>query len=349
MALYQPLWMQDGNYSAQLDRQVMDAFVPGNQSVVVNVTDLQALQRAAGANMSVDVQPGRALIYGTSIFMQGQYMCWSDAVFNVPIAAAPPSGQSRYDLIVAQVRDSNVVGGAYDDWIITAVTGVPATTGNQAVPAAPASSMILAYVTVGPLVTSIVNANILDRRLYLTTDSRPVPVAASSGRISYTDATGQIFVAQGGVVGGAYRKAHDVLYARTYYNGGSNTVAGDHVFAFDTIDYDTYGLFLSKYSFVTPLAGIYLLNTQINVLATAVNQWISVRFAQLVGATWVTLAAGGTNAVAVGNQMVVPVTAVRKIPASTQITVYLNPSVSGLNILQGSSGCFFEAAYMGPG
>lgn len=187
MALYPPLWMQEGTYPANLDRFfIQDALGPG-PALLGGSGSLQASQHAAGANMSVDVAPGRALILGTDITNQGGYTVWSDGVVNVPIATAPGAGQSRIDVIVAQVRDDFVIGGGHSDFVIVPIQGTAAATGSQVAPAVPASSMALANVLVGPGVASIVTANITDVRPYARTNttqlvvSRPLATLAIGG------------------------------------------------------------------------------------------------------------------------------------------------------------------------
>ena len=167
MTLYSPLWEQNDSYSADLDRVLIDLMFP--YGGVFASGDLLVSQRAAGINRSVDVSTGRSAIPGTDVTAQGKYICWSDAVTNVPLDAAPGTGESRYDLIVAQVRDSDAIGGADNDWIITVVKGTAASTGSQTVPATPASAIDLAVILVGPNVTTIANAVITDARQCLST------------------------------------------------------------------------------------------------------------------------------------------------------------------------------------
>lgn len=159
MALLAPTWMQNLTYTAAADRRLIGAMCsPG-----VLAGGLAVSQRAAGANMSVDVAVGSCVVEGTAGPGQGRYLCSSDAVANVALAASPASGQSRIDLIVATVRDSSVTG-TDSDWILDKVTGT-ATTGIPAAPAVPSSSLALATVLVGGTVSSIVNANITDQRV----------------------------------------------------------------------------------------------------------------------------------------------------------------------------------------
>jgi microcystin-dependent protein len=157
MTLYAPLDIQNGTYSATLDRQLLHMLF--SAAGVVGASDLVVAQRAAGTNMSVDVAAGRAVVLGTDQADQGKYLCWSDAVTNVVIAAAPGTGLSRIDLIVAKVRDADQNGGVNNDWVIQAVTGSAASTPTT--PATPASSLVLATISVAASVTAIVNANIV--------------------------------------------------------------------------------------------------------------------------------------------------------------------------------------------
>lgn len=162
MTLESPLFEQNLTYSALQFRALADSLFAA-QGVLGDV--MQARQRAAGANMSVDVAAGSCVITGTDVSEQGKYLCRSSAVTNVAIATAPGAGNSRIDAIYARVRDSSAIGGAFDDWIIAAVTGTPASTGTETAPAIPASSLLLCYVHVGPAVSSIVNANCQDARI----------------------------------------------------------------------------------------------------------------------------------------------------------------------------------------
>lgn len=203
MTLYPPIFQQNDSYSALLLRQFVDAVVPNGG--VLRGTDLVVSQRAAGANMSVDVSPGHCIVVGGDAPNQGKYFCWSDAVENVPLATAPGTGQSRKDLIVANVRDSTVIGGSFDDWQPLPVTGTPAATGSEVAPTPPPSSFVLAQIQVGPTVASITNTNITDLRssamlgVNATTptlrtvtgdsgwgDTTPVPIAGSDITVNVT-------------------------------------------------------------------------------------------------------------------------------------------------------------------
>ncbi len=174
MALLQPLYLQalTGDtaisYTAQDFRRAVAALNPNEGTV--NEFDLVVSPRAAGANMSVDVAAGRALVNGTSIANQGIYAVQSTAVENVPIATAN-STNPRIDLIVAQVYDKQADGGTRYGWQPIAVAGTPAT--SPAPPATPNSALVLAHVRVAAGATSIVASNITDRRVLSGTGDVP--------------------------------------------------------------------------------------------------------------------------------------------------------------------------------
>ena len=113
-----PLWQQSGDYSAKADRTLMAALWPGGGTTGAVVT-------AVNNTMDVSVSPGLAAVPLQA--GQGSALCHWDAAEVVTLAAAPPSGQTRVDLIVAQVRDTDYDGGANNDFVITVVGGVPAT------------------------------------------------------------------------------------------------------------------------------------------------------------------------------------------------------------------------------
>lgn len=141
-------------------------------------------QRAAGANMSVDVAAGRAYVLGTDC-----YPVRSTDIVNQAIASNS-SGNPRIDAIVLYIDKSASPTTSADNVAkITVVNGTPA-----ASPAAPTDSAIqtalgasnpfirLANVTVANGAASIVNANIADART-------PFRVRVNIG----DDATGDIY------------------------------------------------------------------------------------------------------------------------------------------------------------
>jgi len=128
-------------------------------------------------NMTVNVGAGVAYIPGSESANQGVYAVRAGSVTNLGIATAPGAGLNRIDLVVAKVQDS-VYSGATDAWSLAVVTGTAS--GSPSAPTAPNNSLVLAQVFVGANVTSIVTANITDKRNY---------VGAVGGHIRSTSTT----------------------------------------------------------------------------------------------------------------------------------------------------------------
>lgn len=157
MALLTPLWMQPAEgdasipYSANDDRWLITSLWD-TEGVIWGLT---VSQRAAGANFSVDVAPGQAIITGNDVSGQGSYLVTSTDVVNVPVPAPPASG-SRTHRVVAWVRDKLHDGtqSTYD-WTLTVLEDTGGGT-----PAAPPSAITLALVTVAAGQTSVTNSDI---------------------------------------------------------------------------------------------------------------------------------------------------------------------------------------------
>jgi hypothetical protein len=190
VTLNDPLFQQNLSYSATEDRALATAVFRGG---VILATDLKVVQRAAGTNMSVDVAAGAVAVPGTDAVGQGTYLCTNTAVVNVTIGAAPSAGNTRLDLIVAEVRDGDVNAGPNNDWLISVVAGTPASTPTE--PAVPDSCVQLARVTVASGTAAITNAMILDRRTFAkdfsfaTSTTLPIGRTGQVAQLTNTGAT----------------------------------------------------------------------------------------------------------------------------------------------------------------
>jgi len=131
---------------------------------------MQVSQRAAGANMSVDIAAGHAVIFGDDVAGQGVYSAYNDGVVNLAIAAAHAS-LPRVDRVCLRLRDA-FHGGAANDFAFVVVAGTPtsgATLSNLSGAAAvPANHLLLANVLVPAAAASILAANIGDVRPFLS-------------------------------------------------------------------------------------------------------------------------------------------------------------------------------------
>lgn len=149
-------------YEARLDRVLLSLHTTMGVRRGFKVT-----QRAAGANYSVEVSAGVAVVKGTVIADDGHYLVLSDATESVSIDP-PTAGKYRRDRVVVEVRDADAGGvGGYSDARVTVVRGTDAATPAAAVmPATPANALTLAEVYVNMTAASILPGNISDLRVW---------------------------------------------------------------------------------------------------------------------------------------------------------------------------------------
>jgi hypothetical protein len=172
MTRFAPLWTQAGTYPAQADRALLGALWPGGGGA-------GAAPAPVNNTMDVSIPPGWLgvpLVSG-----QGSTLCRWDAPETVTLAAAPPSGQSRWDAIVCQVRDPDLDAGPNNDFIFSVVTGTPAARATRpgelpadddvspeqqaaAIPATPANAALVALVLVPGAVANLNSVTFFDRR-----------------------------------------------------------------------------------------------------------------------------------------------------------------------------------------
>lgn len=211
----------------QFERAFLDKGVIEGVGGVFAVT-----QRAAGANMSVDIAAGRALIEitNTNVAHGKTYKVHydSDAVENIVVTAADTTN-ARIDRIVLRVDVSqNPNGSASNIAIIENIAGTPA--GSPVAPAEPANAITLALVTVPASAASITNAQITDMRPFTQVKDGTLKKIMRQG-----------FLNSFGTVGGtgnaitisldpkisSYTDKFTVFFKATNNNTGATTVAID--------------------------------------------------------------------------------------------------------------------------
>jgi hypothetical protein len=110
------------------------------------------------------------------------------------------------------------------------------------------------------------------------TDPIPFPAGGplTSGQGSFTDPTGDIWVAKAGVNGGNWRRARDVMHARYYRTAAFTLTASAWVnLTLDTLQYDDYGLYSTSTGLFTPMiTGFWRLTFIVGATPTASGQWI---------------------------------------------------------------------------
>lgn len=140
MGILAPHYLQNGVYSARLDRHFVK-YAMGDGERVLGDGFVVAPNGTAG---SVTITEGAVVIAGDDSPDQGHYLCVSDSTVTLPMPAAPGSGK-RIDLIVAKVLDPQAGGSAGDTWQFAVVQGtVVAASGTPTTPALPSSATAVA-------------------------------------------------------------------------------------------------------------------------------------------------------------------------------------------------------------
>jgi hypothetical protein len=156
-----PLWIQPSggdpalSYTGIMDRTLLDGIFSAEG--VLTPDAFSVSERGAGANFSVDVAAGSAVITGDSVANQGKYLVRSVGVVNVTTPAAPGSG-TRIHRVIARIRDKSAAGSNYD-WTLELLEDT-----GSGTPALPASAISLATVSITNGQASVLNTNITSQR-----------------------------------------------------------------------------------------------------------------------------------------------------------------------------------------
>jgi hypothetical protein len=158
-----PSWLQNGSHPAENDRLSTQALYA--TTGIIGSSSL-AVSQNSPAGMSVIVASGWAAIVGTTQANMGTYVVFNDANNILTVTTANPTNP-RIDRVVVTVQDAYYTG-AFNDVIFQVIAGTPAS--SPTAPATPANSISLATIAVGAGVTSILNANITDTRVAVTSN-----------------------------------------------------------------------------------------------------------------------------------------------------------------------------------
>ena len=183
MAMENPAYViSASSHPASLFRQAAQSLIEGTG--VVGAGDLVVTQNGT-PNLSVNVAAGVVWCPGTlggtagmqtnlnaqtayglpaGLTAQGSYCAYNDATVNLAIAAADPTNP-RIDIVCAAIQDA-AYAGATNTPVLQVITGTPAP--SPSAPAASASAVVVAQIAVAAGVTSIVTANITDKRPFVT-------------------------------------------------------------------------------------------------------------------------------------------------------------------------------------
>lgn len=168
MSLVTPEYLQTKTYTAMRDRLTLmhgGAIQPG----VWDAGDFKITQRAAGANLTMDVATGYALVPANDSGNAGLYHIQNDASLNTGTGAA--NGHAtlpRIDQAILTVNDTTSGGDATDTPSVT-ILGGTATSGatldnRTGATALPTGAIRLADILMPAASTTIATANIRDRR-----------------------------------------------------------------------------------------------------------------------------------------------------------------------------------------
>jgi hypothetical protein len=132
---------------------------------------LEVKQRGAGANMSVDVDRGVALLPGINAINQGNYAYSGDVLFNYVVTTAHAT-LYRKDIVVVRTKDGEYAGDNSFGIAVVSGAGHEGASAGAATTATPAeiggTYVELAIITVRPATTSILTSDIEDRRHFVT-------------------------------------------------------------------------------------------------------------------------------------------------------------------------------------
>lgn len=159
---------------------------------------LRVTQRGQGANMTVDIAPGRAAVFGDDAADQGTYEVNSTTTLNRPIPA-PSQSSSRTHRVILRIRDRSENGAWAPNTYDAVVEVQPDTT---AVADLPPSAIPLAEVTTPARASSVTTDMIrsLRDRASVGTKSLIGDVAAASGWGSHAQNPIRYSVTPDGVV-----------------------------------------------------------------------------------------------------------------------------------------------------
>jgi hypothetical protein len=228
MTRYTPLWQQGGTYPAAVDRGLIGTLWPASGSTGGAATTVVN-------TMNVSVAAGTAAVAMAAAVNLSELCRW-DAAEVVTLSAAPPSGSSRIDLVVLQVRDNAIDSGGNNDFVFQAIAGAVATPGPGAVPVVPNNAYPICQLTVPGGAANLNGVTVTDRR-----------VPSLLGR--------------------------DVLHCAYYRNAAQGVPAASQTLWYDTVISDPAGLYNSVSGYFTaPVAGLYRIYASAGIVGVA-GQW----------------------------------------------------------------------------
>ena len=159
-----PTFLTSGSHTAGAVRRQVQSQA-GDYAGVIDLDDLKIVP-AASPNTTVFASGGKAFVKGsTAAASQGFYHVDNQGLSSAITFAAFPAGSFRKDIVVARVRDANIIGGSVAATAAFTIESVSGTNGSNTPPATPADSLLLAEISI-PASTGTLGAGaILDKRV----------------------------------------------------------------------------------------------------------------------------------------------------------------------------------------
>jgi hypothetical protein len=185
----------------------------------------------------------------------------------------------------------------------------------------------------------------LSIQTYVPVDNLPAPITSGSGIQSFTDVWGDVWVAQNGTLGGAWKRARDVLHSSAWRSAAFTVGNGDtHIWP-DTIDRDVYGFYNTLVGYwTTPIAGMWAVSATYALVATATAQAAFISVNNGV----VNLMTTGIHA-SMGYGFAPTIAGTFYFGSGTQVSIHGNTNSPTLNGQTGSSITRGMMSYLGTG
>jgi hypothetical protein len=165
--------------------------------------DFAVSQRAAGANMSVDIAAGRAFVEPGDVARQGIYTAWMGSAYNTSsdggyVWTAADATNPRIDLLCIDLRDTDF-SGAYTGFKFRVIDGTPNASASHQLattywPAIPTGCVPLAAIRVPATATTLTTANITNlnpiggvRQPYIKNSTAETTTSATYARLATPD------------------------------------------------------------------------------------------------------------------------------------------------------------------
>lgn len=252
----------------------------GNKGVVT---------QTGSPSMAIIVRSFVGVVPGSENASQGAYGVLNDADVTIAVTAAHAT-LPRIDIVCVKVEDSQY-SGTVNTVSLVVVAGTPS--GSPVAPSAPNNSITLGQIAVGAAVSTIVNANITDKRTWLdqgtilcTSTTRPAAGTVAFGQIITQTDNNRTYVTYDG--GTSWVE----LSKRKYLAGVNYVSAGDMAIGAGT------GFIVSNITFTAEVGNTYIITCTGQIRGSVAGSQAIIQGKHIAGAGPVVAgSASSTNAI----------------------------------------------------